>query len=314
MTRPPTSSSGSTVWPSLQWDEWRDTCETLHLWTQIVGKVRLKRASPQNHWWHAPLYVTARGLTTSAMPHGLRAFQIDFDFIDHELRVLSSDGGVGVLKLAPRTVADFYGHLMRLLGNLRLETRIWTQPQELEKTIPFEKDQQHKSYDPDAAHRFWLMLVHANRVLNRFRSDFVGKCSPVHFFWGSFDLAVSRFSGRTAPPHPGGVPNMADWVAREGYSHELVSVGFWPGNEALPEPAFYSYAYPEPDGFAEWPVLPDAAYYHRDLREFILPYEAVRRADDPDAMVLAFLQSTYEAAAERGGWDRKRLERDASSS
>jgi Family of unknown function (DUF5996) len=296
-------------WPPLGFDAWRDTCATLHLWTQIVGKVRLVQTPWTNHSWHVPLYVTARGLTTSAIPHGARSFSIDFDFVDHALRVETSDGGAKTMPLRPRSVADFYGDVMATLADLGVPVRIRTMPNEIPDAVPFDQDHAHAAYDAQAATRFWRALVQVDRVFKVFRAWFVGKCSPVHFFWGSFDLAVTRFSGREAPPHPGGVPNMPDWVAREAYSHEVSSAGFWPGNATFPEPIFYSYAYPEPKGFRDARVDPTAARFDATLGEFLLPYEAVRASADPDAILLAFLQSTYEAAARTAGWDRAALER-----
>jgi hypothetical protein len=304
----PTEAEG--VWPSLPFEGWRETLATLHMWTQVVGKVRLAQAPHVNHWWQVPLYVTARGLTTSPVPHGRRTFQVDFDFIDHRLRVATSDGNSRGLALAPRTVADFYGEFMYLLKELGLDVKIWTTPVEVPDPIPFERDVEHKSYDPEYATRFWRALVQAERVFQQFRSGFAGKCSPVHFFWGSFDLAVTRFSGRRAPEHPG-APGVADSITREAYSHEVSSAGFWPGGAALPEPIFYSYAYPEPEGFSGAGVGPEAAYYNTDFKEFVLPYEAVRASADPDAALLEFLQTTYEAAATRARWDRDALERRA---
>jgi hypothetical protein len=299
----------SDVWPSLPFADWRDTCTTLHLWTQVVGKVRLVQSPWVNHSWHVPLYVTPRGLTTSRIPHGARAFAIDFDFIDHRLVVETSDGGVRVLPLRPQPVADFHAAVMAALADLGVPVRIHTTPNEIPDAIPFEQDRVHAAYDPAAATRFWRALLQVARVFTVFRARFVGKSSPVHFFWGSFDLAVTRFSGRTAPPHPGGVPNMPDWVAREAYSHEVSSAGFWPGNDAYPEAVCYSYAYPEPAGFRDTVVQPAAARFETGLGEFVLPYEAVRASTDSDATLLAFLQSTYEAAAERAAWDRGALER-----
>ncbi|CAN5867525.1 DUF5996 family protein [soil metagenome] len=275
---------------------------------QIVGKVRLALAPLVNHWWNVTLYVTARGLTTGAMPHGPDALRIDFDFLDHVLEIESSRGGAFSTPLAPRSVADFHAAVMGGLEHLGMPVRIWTQPQEVDAAIPFEEDEIHAAYDPDAAHRLWRILVQCDRVMGKFRSRFLGKCSPVHFFWGAFDMAVTRFSGRPAPAHPG-APFVARWVVREAYSHECSSCGFWPGGGPVPEPAFYAYAYPEPAGFREWPVEPAAAVYSTDLFEFLLPYETVRSAEDPDAVLLAFLQTTYEAAAVPGGWDREALER-----
>ena len=302
------SKDGAAAWPALPFDGWRETCATLHMWTQVVGKVRLARAPHVNHWWQVPLYVTSRGLTTSPMPHGQRTFQVDFDFIDHRLLVATSEGDSREMRLAPRTVADFYGEFASTLKGLGLEVKIWTTPVEVPDPVPFEKDETHKSYDPEYANSFWRALVQSERVFQRFRSGFAGKCSPVHFFWGSFDLAVTRFSGRRAPEHPG-APGVADSITREAYSHEVSSAGFWPGGPALPEPIFYSYAYPEPAGFDSASVGPAAAYYNTDFKEFVLPYEAVRTSADPDAALLDFLQTTYEAAAARAHWDRDSLER-----
>ncbi|HEX2202069.1 MAG TPA: DUF5996 family protein [Longimicrobium sp.] len=299
---PPASS-----WPPLAISQWQDTRDTLHLWTQVVGKVRLALSPPVNHWWHVPLYVTARGLTTSPMPYGRRAFQMDFDFLDHALRIATCDGDVRQVALAPRSVADFHAEVMARLKEMGLDVEIWTTPVELPDPVPFEDDHAHAAYDAGAAHRFWRALLDAERVMAAFRSGFVGKCSPVHFFWGSFDLAVTRFSGRLAPPHPG-APNVADVVTREAYSHEVSSAGFWPGSGET-DAIFYSYAYPEPPGFKETPVRPEAAFYSKDWGEFLLPYDAVRRAEHPEAALLDFFQSTYEAAAERAGWDRAALER-----
>jgi hypothetical protein len=293
----------------LPFDEWRETCATLHMWTQIVGKVRLAQAPHVNHWWQVPLYVTSRGLTTSPVPYGRSTFQVDFDFIDHRLRIGTSLGDSVELKLEPRTVADFYEEFMTDMHVLGLDgVKIWTTPVEVENPIPFERDVGHKSYNPEYANRFWRALVQCERVFQRFRSGFAGKCSPVHFFWGSFDLAVTRFSGRRAPAHPG-APGVADSITREAYSHEVSSAGFWPGGPALPEPIIYSYAYPEPEGFKDARVGPEAAYYNNDFKEFVLPYDAVRTSEDPDGALLQFLQTTYEAAATRAHWDRAALER-----
>ena len=290
------------VWPSLSYAAWKDTYATLLLWTQIVGKIRLVQTPWVNHSWHVVYYVTARGLSTSPIRHDERVFQIDFDFIDHQLIILTGEGQRRTLRLEPRSVADFYQALMAQLAELDLRVAINTTPNELEEAIPFETDQKHRSYDPDAVRRFFAALLQADRLLKQFRAGFSGKCSPVHFFWGGFDLAVTRFSGRPAPEHPGGVPHLPDRVAREAYSHEVSSCGFWPGNEMLPEAAFYAYAYPEPEGFGDAGIaLP--GYYHRDLREFILPYDGVREAASPDGLVLDFLQRTYEAAATLGRWD-----------
>ena len=301
------SPAATQYWPSLPWNDWRDTCATLHMWTQIVGKIRLRLAPWTNHSWHATLHVTAHGLTTSPMPYGGRTLQIDFDFAAHRLLIHSGDAPTRAMKLEPRTVADFHAELFAHLRELDMVVPIHPAPNEVIDPIPFAADRIHAAYDAGAVERFRRALAQADRVLRQFRSGFIGKCSPVHFFWGSFDLAVTRFSGRRAPPHPGGVPHCPDWVTRDAYSQEVSSCGFWPGGDALPEPVFYAYAYPEPPGFASGPV-PAAARYEDTLREFVLPYEAVRRATDPDALLLAFLQDTYVAAADRGDWDRPALE------
>lgn len=295
-------------WPALRVAEWTDTRDTLHMWTQIVGKIRLERAPMINHWWQVPLYVSARGLNTSMIPHGRRGFDMEFDFCDHQLRIRCSTGVERVVALESKPVSRFYAETMAALRDLDLEVAIRTTPTEVERAIPFEDDHEHATYDPDSAHLFWRQLLQAHRVLSEFRSRFIGKVSPVHFFWGGFDMAVTRFSGRTAPAHPGGAPNVGDWVMVEGYSHELSSCGFWPGGGD--EGAFYAYAYPEPDGFRDHPIRPDAGYYRSDAGQFLLPYEAVRTAPDPDHTLLEFLQTTYEAAAEHGGWDRDALEDD----
>jgi hypothetical protein len=305
------SDASSAVWPSLPLAEWQDTCATLHMWTQIVGKLRLARTPWVNHQWHVPLYVTARGLTTSPIPYGTSIFQVDFDFIDHRLRIETSAGTGRTIALAPRSVADFYDAVMTALRELDLHVRIRARPNEVERAIPFPEDHEHASYDAEHANRFWRVLVQSDRVLKAFRSRFIGKCSPVHFFWGGFDLAVTRFSGRTAPPHPGGVPNFPDWAARDAYSHEVSSCGFWPGGGPVPMPVYYAYAYPEPEGFSAASVEPGSAFYSPELREFLLPHDAVRTAASPDDVLLAFLQSTYEAAANLGRWDRAALERPA---
>jgi len=302
-----TTNPQSSAWPELPLAAWQDTCATLHLWTQIIGKVRLALAPRVNHWWHIALYVTPRGLTTSAIPVGERSLQIDFDFIAHRLLLACSDGGTCTVPLSARPVADFYREVLEALRSLGIRVEIWPVPVEMAERIPFDQDTRHSSYDPEYVGRFHRLLVQADRVLNEFRSRFIGKTSPAHFFWGSFDLAITRFSGRPAPPHPGG-SYVARSVMREAYSHEVSSAGFWPG-AGLGEPAFYSYAYPEPPGFAEYPVKPEKAYYHPDMREFVLPYEAVRTAGEPDRALLAFLQSSYDAAAEKARWDRSALER-----
>lgn len=299
-------TASSPTWPELTLPEWSDTRDTVHMWTQIVGKVRLALEPMVNHWWQVPLYVTARGLTTSLMHFRERGLEIEFDFLDHVLLLRTTDGEVCRVGLRPRTVADFYAETLAVLDRLRVRVPMRARPVEIPESIPFADDDRHGSYDPDAIHRFWLALVQSHRVFTRFRSRYLGKVSPVHFFWGGFDLAVTRFSGRPAPPHPGGIPNAPDWIMRAAYSHEVSSCGFYPGGSA--EGSFYSYAYPEPAGFAQWGVAPAAAYYDAALGEFILPYRDVRTADDPDAMLLDFLQSTYEAAAILGGWDRPALE------
>ena len=279
------------------------------MWTQVVGKIRLAQEPMVNHWWQVPLYVTSTGLTTSPIPYGSSSFQIDFDFCRHRLVIVTSNEQRSEFPLAHFSVADFYEQVMSALRGLGIEIAIWTTPVEVVEAIPFEQDSQHASYDADAANRFWRALLHSDRVLKAFRSRFIGKVSPVHFFWGSFDLAVTRFSGRGAPLHPGGVPNRGDWVAQEAYSHEVSSCGFWPGNGGFGKPAFYSYAYPEPKGFAAAPLRPATASFSPDLHEFILLYDDVRAAQAPDETLLEFLQSTYEAAANAGGWDRSALER-----
>ncbi|MGE2736969.1 DUF5996 family protein [Mycolicibacterium vaccae] len=295
-------------WPSLRVDDWEPTRRSLHMWTQIVGKVRLAHAPPVNHWWQVPLYVSPRGLTTSAIPVDTRHFDMEFDFLDHALVVRVSDGGSDRIDLRDRSVAQFHDETMGMLENLGIPTRITMRPNEVDPAIPFAEDQ-HMGYDPAAAHAFWQQLVQADRVIRQFRSRFTGKVSPVHFFWGSFDLACSRFSGRPAPPHPGGAPNCADWVMVEAYSHELSSCGFWPGGGD--EGAFYSYAYPEPEGFADFAGRPEGVFYHPELRQYLLPYEIARAATDPDQCVLDFLEFAYGAAADLAGWDREALEVDS---
>src|SRR6185369_17255981 len=305
----PSSGHRDAVWPALPLQAWEATYATLHRWTQIVGKIRLHYSPWVNHSWHATLYVTASGLSTSPIPYDTRTFQIDLDFIRHELIVLVADGTSGRFPLQPQSVASFYGRLMDELARLGLPAQIVKTPNELPDTIPFDRDDVHCAYDQEYAHRFWRVLVQSDRVFKRFRSRFIGKCSPVHFFWGAPDLAVTRFSGRPAPTHPGGVPHLPDRVTRDAYSHEVSSLGFWPGGGAVAYPAFYAYAYPEPSGFAAAPVSPAGAFYSTDLREFILPYDAVRTAPSPDEALLAFAQSTYEAAANLAKWDRGALER-----
>ena len=298
------------AWPELPYTAWKDTYATLHLWTQIAGKIRLAQTPWLNHSWHVVLYVSARGLTTSPIPFGDRSFQLDFDFLDHVLRASVSDAGQKEIALFPRSVADFYADLMRSLAELGIEVRINELPNEIPDAIRFSEDHAHASYDRDYAERHWRVLLQVNRVLHGFRTSFIGKCSPVHFFWGSFDLAVTRFSGRRAPLHPGGVPNLPDAVTQEAYSHEVSSAGFWPGSAGVEYPAFYSYAYPEPPGFSAAPIRPKEAFYSNDLREYVLPYDAVRSAPDPDGLLMDFLISTYEAAAVLGKWDRAALECD----
>ena len=301
------SSSEEVVWPALPWEEWQDTCTTVHMWTQIVGKIRLALAPMINHWWQVPLYVTPRGLTTSAIPCGSRIFQIDFDFLAQNLEICADNGDRRTIGLMARSVADFYKLTMEALHSIGITVRIWTTPVEVADRIPFEQDSKHAAFDPEFIQRFWRVLILVDRVMKKFRSRFIGKISPVHFFWGAFDLAVTRFSGRRAPEHPG-VPNVGRAVMVEAYSHEVSSCGLWPG-AGLGLPAFYAYAYPEPQGFREYPVLPQEAYYHKEMGEFILPYDAVRTSPAPDEMLLAFFQSTYEAAAEQAKRDRHALER-----
>jgi hypothetical protein len=304
----PVSAAARTAWPALPYDDWKDTYATLHMWMQVVGKVRLAWTPAVNHTWQVPFYVTARGLTTSPIPHPTGGFEMIFDFIAHELHIETADDRQEIIPLEPQTVADFYREVMGRLDELDLETKIWTMPVEVPNAIPFEQDRVHAAYDPEAVHRFWRAVAQVDRVLKQFRGRFVGKVSPVHFFWGSCDLAVTRFSGRPAPPHPGGAPNLGDWVMRDAYSHEVSSCGFWPGNADLPQAVFYAYAYPEPPGFAEARVQPGETFYSPQVKEFLLPYDAVRTAADPDAALLAFCQSTYDAAADRGAWDRAALE------
>lgn len=290
-------------WPALPFKEWNDTCATLHMWTQIVGKIRLAMSPRINHWWEVPLYVSARGLTTSPIPYPAGVFEIDFDFIDHELLIETSLGNVKSLRLAPRSVADFYENLMETLGSIGIHPRIWAMPCEVPDPIDFEQDTVHASYDPEYANRFFQVLASADTVLKEFRARFFGKASPVHFFWGSFDLAVTRFSGRRAPERPG-----ADTITREAYSHECISAGFWPGGGAITDAAFYAYAAPEPPGFSKAAVRPPA-FYSPQLSEFILMYGDVRKAASPKSVLLDFFQTTYEAGATLGNWDRQALDR-----
>ena len=297
------------AWPELTLSEWEDTRDTLHLWIQVVGKVRLGLEPMLNHWWQVTLYVSAAGLTTSLMPTGDgRGLEIEFDFVDHVLHLQTTDERARSVPLVPQTVAAFYGAVMSALAALDVTVAFYPRPNEVADATPFPDDVVHRSYDPDAAQRFWRALVQADRVMRSFRARFLGKSSPVHLFWGAPDLAVTRFSGRPAPPHPGGVPNCPDRVQLLAYSHEVHSCGFWPGGSE--EGSFYAYAYPQPDGFAEWPIAPDAAHYDTAAGEFILPYAAVRTAADPDATLLSFFQSSYEAAADLGHWDRAALEVD----
>ena len=294
-------------WPELKFDEWKDTCATLHMWTQVVGKIRLRQTPLVNHWWNVPLYVSARGLTTSAMPYRERYFEIEFDFIDHKLRIECSDGATKSLALRPQSVADFYAEVMAALRDLGIEIKIWTMPVEVPNPIRFENDREHASYDAEYANRFWRALVKIDEVLKKFRSGFIGKVSPVHFFWGSFDMAVTRFSGRRAPEREG-----ADLITREAYSHEVISHGFWPGNKDM-EAAFYSYTTPEPAGLADTvnqgEIRPAKAFYGAEMKEFFLLYDNVRTSDSPPQTLMDFCQTTYEAGANLAGWDRSSLER-----
>jgi hypothetical protein len=294
------------LWPELPLNAWKDTYATLHMWTQIVGKVRLALSPKMNHWWEVPLYVTATGLTTSPIPHENGIFEIQFDFIHHKLLIQTSDDEEEVIALAPRSVADFYQEFMRCLKSLNIHAKIWRMPCEVPNPIPFDRDTGHASYDPDYANRFWRILVATDEIFKQFRSRFIGKSSPVHFFWGSFDLAVTRFSGRRAPVREG-----ADPITREAYSHEVISAGFWPGSGDIKDAAFYAYAAPEPAGFAQARVGPAKAFYHPLMHEFLLMYDDVRRASSPKAALLEFLQSTYDAGARLGNWNREELERPA---
>ena len=294
------------AWPPLPLREWQDTCETLHMWTQVVGKVRLALSPHVNHWWEVPFYVNARGLTTSAIPYESENFEVQFNFIDHKLEILTSRGQARTLPLAPCSVAAFYAAFMAALHSLGIEVKIWPMPVEIPNPIRFDQDRTHASYDPEYAHRFWRILETVDTIFKEFRARFIGKASPVHFFWGSFDLAVSRFSGRRAPPRPG-----ADAITQEAYSHEVSSAGFWPGGGAIEDAAFYSYMAPEPGGFSGSPVAPDRASYNPNLHEFVLMYDTVRASDSPKEQLLEFLQSTYDAGARLGRWDREALEMPA---
>lgn len=291
-------------WPALPLAQWKDTCATLHMWTQVVGKIRLALTPLINHWWNVPLYVSGRGLTTSLIPYRNRPFELWFDFFDQQLVLQFSDGVRKSLPLAPMSVADFYREVMAMLSSSGIAVRIWRMPVEIPDPIPFDEDYVHAAYDAEAAQRFWRILTSVQCVFEEFRSKFVGKCSPIHFFWGSFDLAVTRFSGRLAPERPG-----ADRMTREAYSHEVSSVGFWPGSGDIADPAFYSYAAPEPPGFRDWSIRPAAAEYAQQAGEFILMYDDVRTSASPSSALLDFCQSTYEAGATLGQWDRKSLER-----
>lgn len=292
------------AWPELPFESWTETRETLHRWTQIVGKIRLALTPLINHWWNVPLYVTARGLTTSEIPYGNRWFDMEFDFVAHVLRVRTSDGAEHQIPLAARSVADLHAEVFSVLRSLQIECVIWTTPVEIANPIPLDRDEHHRAYDRDAVERFWRILAMTHAVFTQFRAEFIGKCSPVHFFWGSFDLAVTRFSGRAAPAKPG-----ADIITREAYSHEVSSVGFWPGDARLPRPSFYAYAAPEPAGFRDAQVRPEATYYNPELGGFYLHYDDLRNADDPRSALLDYCRSTYEAAATLGNWDRAALER-----
>ncbi len=308
----PQHLNGKEPWPPLPLEEWQDTYATLHMWMQVVGKIRLKLSPMTNHWWQVPLYVTSRGLATSPIPYEMRTFEMNFDFIDHSMHIETNDGQKRPIDLRPRSVADFYTETLNALRSMGIGLAIWTKPVEVEERIPFEQDQAHASYDPEYVLRWWRILVQVDRVLKDFRSRFIGKASPVHFFWGAFDIAATRFSGRKAPEHPG-VPTVGRFVMVEAYSHEVSSCGFWPG-AGLGMPAFYAYAYPEPEDFHTYRVKPGEAYYDEHLQEFLLPYDVVRTARNQDAVLLSFLQSTYEAAAKLARWDRNSLERSGPSS
>lgn len=292
------------LWPELPLAEWEDTRATLHMWTQVVGKIRMEQTPLVNHYWNVPLYVSARGLTTTAIPHGDRSFEMEFDFIDHKLSITCSDGATAIVKLEPKSVATFYREVMQALKDLALEVKIWTTPVEIPDPIPFEQDETHASYDREYVDRLWRILRASEKVLQEFRSKFIGKCSPVHFFWGSFDLAVTRFSGRVAPAREG-----ADPITREAYSHEVISHGWWPGQGPLGKPAYYSYTAPAPEGLSEAKLRPEQAFYSKDLSEYLLFYDDVRTATDPAAALMEFLESTYEAGATLANWDRPSLER-----
>jgi hypothetical protein len=299
----------NSAWPDLPLSAWTDTCDTLQLWTQIAGKVRLALTPLINHWWNVTFRVTARGLSAAAIPYRDRTFDIIFDFVNHRLDIETSDGRSESFALKPMAVADFYAEFMQALRRLGIDVHIWTMPSEIENAVPFDRDRTHAQYDAAYAHKFWQALVQSDRVMRDFRARFLGKVSPVHFFWGSFDLAVTRFSGRTAPPPTSVTPHVASWVMAEAYSHEVSSCGFWPGNGGYGRAAFYVYAYPEPVGYGAARLQTAGAFYDQNVGQFILPYDAVRLARDPDTLLLGFLQETYEAAAELAKWDRKALER-----
>jgi hypothetical protein len=299
-------------WPGLAFENWKDTLATVHLWTQIVGKIRLRQMPWLNHSWHVTLYVSANGLTTGSIPYKNGVFQIDFDFIHHVLHITTSAGGVARVELYPRSVANFYRELFEKLGSVEIDAYIYAAPNEIDPAIPFEKDEVHRSYDAERMHDFYLALANIYNVFIRFRARFTGKCSPVHFFWGGFDMAVTRFSGRAAPLHPGGVPNIPAVVMQEAYSHEVSSCGFWPGSAQFPHPVFYSYCYPTPLEFSQQPVKPNEAFFSEEMGEFMLLYEVVQRSDNPEDVLMQFLHTTYEAAANTGHWDRKALECDFS--
>lgn len=303
LTRP------AAAWPELRsLAGWTDTCTSIQLWCQMLGKTRLALAAPENHWWHSALHLTARGLTTRPTPCGARTFEAEMDLVEHRLVVRASDGGSRVLPLTPQPVAEFYRAYRAMLRDLDLEVRIWPRPVEFADPIPFPEDETHAAYSPEAANRCWQAIQRSARVLQRFRGGFYGKCSPVHLWWGSFDLACTRFSGRGAPRHPGGIPNLSDRVTREAYSHECISLGWWPGGAGVPEASYYAYVYPEPPGCVDAPVAPAGARYDSTMHEWFLPYEAVRTAPDPEAALLEFARTTYEAGATLGRWDRAALE------
>lgn len=303
----PNISDAPECWPALPLESWKDTYATLHMWTQIVGKVRMEFTPLVNHWWNVPFYVSARGLTTSRIPYGERSFELWFDFLEHQLVLETSDGVVKQLPLAPRSVADFYENFMSMLRSVGIEVKIWRMPVEIPDPIAFDQDRVHASYDRKSVEKFWRILLSVDSVFQQFRSGFIGKCSPVHFFWGSFDLAVTRFSGRRAPDRPG-----ADAITKEAYSHEVSSVGFWPGSGEIGDLAFYCYAAPSPQGFKDIQVRPATAFYHNQLSEFLLMYEDLRKSYSPSSSLLEFCQSTYEAGATLGGWNRAELERPSS--